>query len=189
MRLLASLLLACAGCAASEVAISQWNGMLLVTAPAGRDVGQLAGRLDQRITLDARDQSLTDTADVLRSATGLNVVVAPALLARPPLVNMQVRDMALGNVLHWLERVTTIHVGFISGALYLSDQPMAGDSTTRLYDVSDLVAPVRNFPGPDLAIPLSGGTGARVIAQADETDSSTTMSRDELVILLTKRWR
>ena len=188
MRLLAPLsacILAASACAA-DVTIGHWNGMLLVTAPAGHDLSRLGGRLDQRITLDAREQPLTETADFLREATRLNIVVAPALLANPPLVSMQVREMALGNVLKWLERTAAVHVGFVSGALYISDLPVAGASSTRLYDVSDLAMPIRNFPGPELSVPQPGGTGSVVLPAVETDDGATRYDLDQLTDMLNR---
>ncbi len=185
MRLLLPLL-ACACLPAADVTIGQWNGMLLVTAPAGHDLSRLGGRLDQRITLDARDQLLTDTADFLRAATGLNVVVAPALLANPPLVNLQVREMALGSVLTWLEKTANIHVGFVNGALYLSDQAVAGAVRTRLYDVSDLALPIRNFPGPEMTIPEPGKGSSLLAPAGEEPDGATRYDLDMLTEMLNR---
>lgn len=187
MRLLAATL-ACASCLASaEVTIGQWNGMLVVSAPSGHDLSRLGGRLDQRITLDARDQSLSDTAEFLRRATGLNIVLAPALTANPPVVNLQVREMALGSLFSWLEKTANIHIGFVSGAVYLSDQPVAGSVTTKLYDVSDLALPIRNFPGPTMTIPEPGGTGSSILAPiAEEADGATRYDLDQLTELLNR---
>ncbi len=186
MRLLIPILACVAAAWAAEVSIGQWNSMLVVSAPDGADISRLGGRLDQRVTLDARDQPLNETADFLRSVTGLNIVVAPALLANPPLVTMQVRDMALGNLLTWLQRVTGVHAGFVSGALYLSDQPVAGSVRTRLYDVSDLAMPIRDFPGPDLSVPQPGGTGCVFLPPVEPEAGPTRYDLDQLTELLNR---
>lgn len=151
MRPLLTLLLA-AMANTADISISRWNGMLLVTAPAGSRLDQLGGCLAQRITLDARDQPLTDVADLLRGMTGLNLVLTPGLLSHPPRITLQVRDMALGHVLTWIARVGGVHIGYVDGALYIAEQPIAGPASTRLYDVSDLSLPRRDFPGPHLTL-------------------------------------
>jgi hypothetical protein len=169
MRLLAPLLV-CAALGAADVSIGQWNGMLLVTAPAGDGLSQLGGRLAQRITLDAREQSLTDTAEFLRGVTGLNIVVGPELLAQPPAITLQVKDMALGHVFTWISRTADVHIGYVNEAVYISRQPVAGAATTRLYDVSDLALPLRHFPGPELTIPQPGGTGSLISTPPEPTE-------------------
>lgn len=182
-RLLITLVLG-ATLGSAEVTIGQWNGMLVVTAPGGQDLARLGGRLDQRITIDARDQPLTVIAEDLRQATGLNIVLAPALNANPPLVSLQVHAMALGSLLHWLERVASIHVGFVSGALYLSDQPVIGASSTRLYDVSDLALPIRSFPGPALSLAEPGGGGSALGPAPEDGSGATRYDLDQLSELL-----
>ena len=186
MRHISALILACATLAAADVTIGQWNGMLLVTAPSGGGLSQLGGRLDQRITLDAREQPLSETAEFLRQATGLNIVLAPALLASPPLVSMQVREMTLGHVLTWLERIAAVHVGFVDGALYISDKPVAGSASTRLYDISDLALPIRNFPGPDLSIPQPGSSGAMLVPPVASEQDATRYDADQVAELLNR---
>ena len=172
LRALLLVPLAAATCAAAEgVTVGQWNGMLVVTAPLGTGVEALGPRAAQRISLDAREQPLTDTVAFLHAATGLNIVVAPALQANPPLVNLQVKEMALDSLLRWIERTCAVHVGFVDGALFVSDRPVTGASSTRIYDVRDLSSPIRDFPGPDLSIPTPGGSGSIILppVAADET--------------------
>jgi hypothetical protein len=172
MRLLPLTLCAALVGAAEDVTIGQWNGMLVVTAPSGGGLDALGGRAAQRITLDVREVELTDVVEQLRRMTGLNMVVAPALVAQPPQITLQVRDMALGNVLHWLERVAAIHVGYLHGAVVFADQPIAGASVTRLYDVRDLGLVRHDMPGPDLAIPTRSGGGAILPPGPDPEDTS-----------------
>lgn len=167
-------------CAAAEgVTVGQWNGMLMVTAPSGAGITALGARAAQRITLDAQDQPLTDTVGFLRSATGLSIVVAPTILANPPLINLHVKDMALDSVLRWIERIGAVHVGFVDGALFVSDKPVTGDSVTRIYDVRDLSARIQDFPGPTLSIPEPGGTGG-VLLPPIANDERPRLDLDEI---------
>lgn len=186
MRILAPLLAACLGAAATTdgVTVGQWNGMLIVTAPASSGIGALGSRLDQHVTLDARDQPLSETADFLHAVTGLNVVVAPAILANPPLLTLQVKDMELRNLLRWIERTTAVHVGFVHGALFFSDQPVVGTRVTKLYDVRDLGMISPDFPGPDLTIPQSGGNGVSVIPPLDVGQDKPHYDLDEVQHLI-----
>ena len=95
--------------------------------------------------------------------------------------------MALGSVLTWLEKTVDIHIGLVSGALYFSDQPVAGPVTTRLYDVSDLTMPIRNFPGPTMTVPEPGGSGAVCLPPIDEEpDVTPRHDLDELAGLLNR---
>lgn len=155
--------------------------MLLVTAPAGAPLGELGGRLDQRLTLALRDQPLTEAAESLRQATGLTIVLAPALVASPPAVTLQVRDMPLGQVLTWLGQLTGVHIGYLHGAVYLSDRPVVGASSTRLYDVRDLALVPGDFPGPSLVL---GEGGAQLLAAEPGAQSGSGYAPEALAELI-----
>lgn len=189
MRLAAlclSLPLTLAVAADGDVRFDRYRNMLVVTAPA-EQAGPPASILSQRMTVDFQDTDIADVAELLRSTTGLNVVVSPELLSRGTTVTLTAKDMALGNLLGWISTVSGVHHGWLNHALYFADKPLAGPTRMRVYDVSDLVMSVPNFPGPDLSIPEAGGTGARIIAPA--ADPEPAMTTDELVELLEKHVR
>ena len=52
---------------------------------------------------------------------------------------------------------TGLHLGVRHQAVYISREPVAGPRETRLYAVGDLVSPVTDFPGPDMALTAEGG--------------------------------
>jgi hypothetical protein len=181
MRCIALILVCvCSSLAAAEITVGRWNGMLVVTAPGGSSLAQLGGRLDQRISLQAQDQPITETAEFLRRATGLNIVLAPTLIAQPPLVSLQVREMALGDLFTWIRRVAGVHIGYVNEAVFISDQPVQGASETRLYDVSDLALPIQDFPGPELAIPQTTGGSALLLPAAGESPTAARYDLDML---------
>lgn len=179
-QLVLILVCACSALAAAEITVGRWNGMLVVTAPGGSSLAQLGGRLDQRITLQAQDQPITETAEFLRRATALNIVVAPGLIAQPPLISLQVRDMPLGDVFTWLRRIGGVHIGYVNEAVFISDKPVAGASETRLYDVSDLALPIQDFPGPELAMSQASGGSALIGPAAVESPTATRYDLDLL---------
>lgn len=182
MRLLATLLIVpvvSLTAATSEHTIVAYRDLLLVTAPAPS--AQLPpGVARQRLSVDFRDTPLSEVAELLRRATGLNVVVAPALLAADRGLTFTARDMELGHLLGWIRTVAAVHVGWVDGALFIADQPPRAAQVTRAYDVGDLTMTVRDFPGPELAIPRDAG-GAAVIAPADERPAPTA---EDLVSLI-----
>jgi hypothetical protein len=169
MRIATLLLLSAASApvlraADGEVAISHWGThAIVITAPTGADEVNLGARMKQRLTLDWQDSSLGDIADFLRRVTDANIVVDPKLLAADPKITLKASDMELGAVLSWVTRMAPCHMGYVNGAIYLSQEAYQGATKTKLYDVSDLVLPVRNFPGPDLDIPEPGGRGAMIL--------------------------
>jgi hypothetical protein len=95
--------------------------------------------------------------------------------------------MTLGNVLTWIKTLGGIHIGYEHGAIFLSDKPIDGQSVTRMYDVSDLVLVLRDFPGPELAMNAPSGTaggGAKLIPPVETAQTSPTT--DELVDMIKK---
>lgn len=168
--------------------IARWGNALLVTAPGGAGMNRtVAARLNQRITLDFRDAPLADVVDFLRSVSHLNIVVAPAVTLSAPSITLKASDMSLGNALHWLTKLSNTHMGFINGALFISDQPITEASVTRMYDISDMTMAIRDFPGPELA--LSGGDqsgGGGALFKPAEQDSSTAPTTDEIEELIKK---
>lgn len=187
MRLFACLTLPLAvACAADtgSVQIDRFNNLLVVTAPAEQSRPP-AAVLTQRMTVDFQDTSISDVAELLRRTTSLNIVVAPDLIARNASVTLTAKDMELGNLLNWISTVGGIHHGWLNHALYFSDQPIQGPVTRRVYDVSDLVMAVPNFPGPEMQIPDSSGNGVKILAPV--ADPEPTITTDELVDLLRKQ--
>jgi hypothetical protein len=166
--------------------IARWGNALLVTAPGGPGMSPaIAARLNQRVTMDFRDAPLADVVDFLRTATGINIVVAPAVIVASPSITLKASDMSLGNALHWITKLSNTNMGFINGALFLSDQPVTETSVTRMYDISSMVMPIRDFPGPELALNAGGATGGggALFKPADEsgTTSPTTDEIEEII--------
>ena len=181
LLLLAPLALTAAEPAGHTIAV--YNNLLLVTAPA--PAKQLpAGLLRQRLTVDFQDTPMNEVADLLRGATGLNVVVAPGVLASGQSLTLAAKDMELGHLLKWVRTIAKVDVGWVDGALYLSDVALRAPQATRVYDVSDLTMTIADFPGPDLSIPASGGQGAVLVpALPDERAAPTA---EDLVALIEK---
>ncbi len=194
IALLAPLLAPALGAATSAadsggMTISRWGNNLIVTAPGGDSGGaRLTAGLTQKVTVDFKEASIDSVADFLRQITGANIVVAPAVSALGSTITLKASDMSLGNVLTWVKTLAGIHIGFIHGAIFLSDKEIAGDTVTRLYDVSDLVLVIKDFPGPELALNAPSGMaggGAKLLVPKEEP-SSTSPTTDELVEMIKK---
>jgi hypothetical protein len=177
-----------AASADSGMTISRWNNTLIVTAPGGDAGGvRLTAGLTQKVTVDFKEASIESVADFLRQITGANIVVAPGVAALGTTITLKAADMSLGNVLTWVKTLAGIHIGFIHGAIFLSDKEIAGDTVTRLYDVSDLVLVHKDFPGPELAMSAPsgmGGGGAKLLPPMETTQTAPTT--DELVEMIKK---
>ncbi len=169
------------------LSVARWGNTLIVTAPGGgTGDARIAGALSPKLTIDFREATIDEIAEFLRKATGVNIVVAPAVTAQATSVTLTARDMTLGNALNWVKTLTHTHVGYVHEALYISDKPIQEESVTRMYDVSDLVMVMRDFPGPELALnaPTGKGGGALLMPPVENTQPAPTT--DEVVDLIKK---
>lgn len=167
--------------------IARWGNALLVTAPGGPGMSPaVAAKLQQRVTLDFQDAPVTDVIDFLRNVSKVNIVVAPAVTLSAPTITLKAKDMSLGNTLHWVTKMTNTHMGYIHGALFISDEPVKEASVTRMYDISSMTMAIRDFPGPEVALSAggaNGGLGGGLFKPADEdTNSSPTTEEIEEII-------
>jgi hypothetical protein len=168
--------------------IARWGNALLVTAPGGPGMSPaVAAKLNQRVTLDFRDAPLTDVIDFLRNVTKVNIVVAPAVTLSAPSITLKASDMSLGNALHWINKLGNTHMGFIHGALFISDQPVQEASVTRMYDISDMTMAIRDFPGPELALNAGGQNSAGgALFKPAEDDESSSPTTEEITDIIKK---
>lgn len=187
---LVPVLLACAAgltaAGSDEVSIATYRNTLVVTAPAGSDSAALDASLIQRVTVDFQDATIAEVAEFVRRTSSLNVVVAPELLAQGAPITIKAQDMELGNLLKWVDRVGGLHHGWLHGALYFGAQPIRGEPRTMVLDVSDLVLPVRHFPGPDLSIPQNGNRNGVAIMPITEPEQPVP-TVDELAQLIERQ--
>ena len=153
-------LLGCAGWAAAAegperpaASIGVWNGMLVVNGPASA-AGALPGA-SQRITAEWRDATLGEVAEFLRATCQLNVVCLQGTAEKS--LTLAAREMELGNLVRWISRLTDTHATYHEEALVFSETPLRSADAMRFYDVSALTRPLRDFPGPELALAPEGG--------------------------------
>ena len=124
-------------------------------------MASLRERLEQRVTFEFADTSFEDVVNFLRQVTGVTIVTAPDVVAAGAgTVTLKVKDMRFGDALKWILELTNLKMALQDQAIYISKQPITGSIVLRMYDVTDLVSPVRDFPGRELAYNAgAGGAG------------------------------
>jgi hypothetical protein len=168
-----------------QYTIARWGNALLVTAPGGSGMTpEITARLNQRVTCDFRAASLTEVVDFLRTTTSLNIVVTSAVTLANPAVTLTANDMTVANALRWLSKTSNTHVGYLNGALFISDQPVKDASITRLYDISSMTMPIRDFPGRELAFTTESQGGAGHTLFTSVNDNTTAPTTDEIEELI-----
>jgi len=122
----------------------------------------LNDRLEQRVTFDFQDQSFEDVVAFLRQVTGVNIVVSPQVLAAGGggTVTLKVREMRFRDALKWILEITGWKMAIQDQAIFINNEAITGTAGLRLYDVTDLITPVRDFPGVEMAYAATGGGDA-----------------------------
>ncbi len=183
---IACLLTPCLTAAEDDLAIAQYGNRLAITAPVGSTMPPtVAARLRQRVVCDFLDTPLDEVAEFIRRVSNLNVVCAPGVLAGDARLTLTARDMELGTVITWIRTLTKLDVVWSDGALFISDQPVRGRSVTRVYDVSDLVMNVPDFPGPELALTDKGRVEIAPISE----DGRASPSAEDVAELIRRQIR
>lgn len=169
------------------ITIDHWGPTtLLVSAPDLRQDPAVLHRLAAEVTLDLADASLADVAAFLARTEGINVVIDPALRASDPHLTLKVQHMTVDHVLHWVCELTHCHWSAQNGAVYLSEKPAEGARRMVLYDVADLLSPVRDFPGPELAFSAGADKGGTPLFQPAQEPKEDTPSIDQVEEMLRK---
>lgn len=148
-------------------------------------VAQLQERLNQRITFEFQDTAFEDVVNFLRQVTGTTIVVAPDVAAAGGgTVTLKVKDMRFGDALKWILELTSLKMALQNQAIYISSEPITGAVALRMYDVTDLVSPVRDFPGRELAFNAGaggGGGGGFSLFKMDAAEEAPAVDPDALV--------
>ena len=121
-------------------------------------VAQLNERLNQKVTFNFEDASMEDVILFLRQTTGTTIILLPDVTAAPP-VKLKVDGMRFGDALKWILEGASLKMALQNEAIIISSQPIVGAISLRMYDVTDLMSPVEDFPGKELAISAAGGGG------------------------------
>jgi type II secretory pathway component GspD/PulD (secretin) len=150
-------------------------------------VAQLRERLEQRITFEFQDTGLEDVINFLRQVTGTTIIVAPDVIAAGGgTVTLTLKDMRFGDALKWILQMTNLKMALQNQAIYISSQPITGAIALRMYDVTDLISPVKDFPGRELAFSAGGGGGGGLTLFKTDATEDTPVDPQQLVEFIQK---
>src|SRR5262245_60460189 len=108
-----------------------------------------------RFTVRFADAPLAEVVRFLATATGVNVMVSPALDARNdlPKITLRLVDVSARNALSVLLDVSGLGAVVRHGVLMITTKEDArGQPVLRLYYIADLTWKLRDFPGPELGL-------------------------------------
>ncbi|HAK93500.1 MAG TPA: hypothetical protein DCM87_00425 [Planctomycetes bacterium] len=128
------------------------------------DARELARRLRAtRCTVDWDRASVDDALAFLRERAGISCVMSAkareALARDAPKVSLRLRDLALADILDLLvTQLGEYRFAARHGILMLVRAEEHRPATVlKVYDVRDITAPRRDFPGPQLSVKDEGG--------------------------------
>jgi len=113
------------------------------------------------VTLSFSDTSLANVISFLQDITGLNLVIDPRIDAEVTLT-LRLRDIVLKNALQLIMDQTGYMYIFKENTIFITEQgTIPGQGIFEIYNVSDVLAKVPNFEGPDVRVfdPEGGGAG------------------------------
>jgi hypothetical protein len=137
------------------------------------------------VTFDATP--LRQAVEWLSAATGVNMILGPALLKEsdPDAIRLTLtlRKVTAKQVLDLVADGNGLGIGFKSGVLLVTTKKEArGKPVLRLYLVSDITSPLRDFPAPDLLLRPAGSEHS----EEPETESKPAFSSADDVLSLVK---
>jgi hypothetical protein len=145
---------------------------------------ELKARLAQQVSVRFVDASIRDVVDFIHRATGVNMILTPdAEIAAAP-VTLSVDEMRTDRVLRWITTLTDLRMSLVGEVVYLGTEPYRGRRTTVFYDVTDLVTPVRDFPGPDLALNTGDSRMPVDLFGVPEVDENSAFDPEELARII-----
>lgn len=120
------------------------------TAFAGDSTDDAARKLETRVSVDFRGTPMADVLEVLRGATGLNLIAVEGLQTS---VTLSVRDVSAKSALRLILQPAGLGAKIEGGAVVIrSRQALEGAVTLRIYDVRSRLVKVRDFPGPRMEL-------------------------------------
>lgn len=149
--------------------------------------------LDTRtVTLHFRETSLANVISFLQDITGLNIVIDPAIDAEVQLT-LQLRDIVLKNALALIMDQTGYSFIFKENTIFITGaDTVPGQGIFEIYNVSDILAKIPSFGGPEIrvfdpeagAAGGAGGAGGGISFDDDTETEEEPFGPDELIELI-----
>jgi type II secretory pathway component GspD/PulD (secretin) len=147
-------------------------------------------RLKQKLDFDFQDESFEEVVSFFRRVTGVNIITAPEVYAEGGggTVTLTAKDMKFADALKWVLELTKLHMAVRDQAIYISNKPVTGAVALRIYDVADLISPVHDMPGRELAYTQnnSGSKSGGFDLFADAAPEGSRLSTEDLVDFIQK---
>jgi general secretion pathway protein D len=144
------------------------------------------------VTLQFQDTPLTQVVSFLQDITGLNITIDPQIEANAP-VTLRLRDIILKNALQLIMDQTGYMYIFKENVIFITTKsPVTGEGIFEIYNVSDILAKIPHFIGPEIKIidpeteGRTGAGGGRPISftEPGEEEEGEVFGPEELIELI-----
>ncbi len=146
-----------------------------------------------KVSLDFRDTPLQDVIDFIREMTGINFVIDQKVYeeteADKLTITIKVDDLELRSALKLMLQMRGLTAVFRDGVLLIVTQKSQEENVfMKIYDVRDLLQPVRDFPGPNISLAQGedGATSGIDTSAFNTPESNTAITTDFIVDTIKK---
>jgi len=141
------------------------------------------------VTLKFKQTPLRDVVQFLQDMTGLNIVIDPSVDATTA-VDLTIEKLILKNALNLIMKQTNLRYIFKENVIFITSAEAAVEKMIlEIYNVSDILATIPNFTGPDIRVlnpeelgPGGGGGPAPIPIGGEQTEEAWGM--DNLIELI-----
>ena len=144
----------------------------------------------QRVSVDFNEVPFEEAIGFLRKVSKLNIVIDPKVYQETPKETMRVTlkldNLPLITIFKVILRFWELRMVYKYGVLFITTKKEVQKKLVlRIYDVRDLIMPIRDFPGPDISLRNPEDTGPRIDYEfEEEREDSRIASPEELVNLI-----
>jgi len=141
------------------------------------------------VTLRFKETALRDVVQFLQDMTGLNIVIDPQVDASVT-VDLTIDKLILKNALNLIMKQTELKYIFKENVIYITTAEAAVEKLIlEIYNVSDIMATIPNFSGPDIRVldPEElgpGGAGGPAPIPIGDEEEGEMWGIDELIELI-----
>lgn len=147
--------------------------MVAASVASAQDAKEIERKIAAvKVSTDFKDTSLDEVVEFLRELAGINIMVDPAVKEKNIQITLKVKDVSVKTVLNLIMEMNAIGWKYREEVLYITtSDKLKEDVVLKIYDVQDLLAPIKQFPGAEIGL---SDTGVDVIPTVpDDTGGDT----------------
>jgi len=112
-----------------------------------------------RIDIDISGWNVSQLADYVREVTGVNIFVDPSAASDPVSLTLRAKGVSVQSVLNLLLKPNKLGWVVEEGVLRIArEEKLRGNVRLEIFDLRDLLMPIRDFPGVEITLTDSVGT-------------------------------